>query len=278
MLTFSQAGTFLILAAFLLRETNEMVLLDRKAARLRMATGRPYVARTSEALRPSKRLARAIVRPLKLLVFSPILLFMSLYSGLAFGLLFLLFATFSLVFQEYYGFGLGTAGLAYLGLGVGMICGLILFGVLSDKLLNQPTGGTVARPELRLPLMIWFVPSIPIGFFWYGWSAQNHTHWMIPIMGTFFVGIGAFFVVMPTQMYLVDVFGQRGAASALAANSVIRNLFATFLAMAAGPLYNSTGMGWGNTLLGCMTILFCPIPIFFYKYGERLRSRFTVEL
>ncbi|KAK4201205.1 putative transporter mfs2 [Triangularia verruculosa] len=272
------AGVFSLVAIPVLRETNEDVLLERKAARLRKVTGKAFVARTSQNLTPQQLLVRAIIRPTKMLIFSPIVLLLSLYCAFVFGLIFLLFTTFPTVFEETYGFGPGVAGLSYLGLGLGMICGLILFAILSDKLMNQPRGGTVSRPELRLPLMMWFSPITPIGFFWYGWAANNHNHWIVPIMGSYFIGLGSFFIVMPAQTYFVDIFGQQGAASALAANTVVRNIFGTFLALAAPPLYGNLGLGWGNSLLGFICLGFAPIPVLFYKYGEYLRKRFVVEL
>jgi hypothetical protein len=96
---------------------------------------------------------RAVARPIKLLIFSPIVLLLSLYTGLLFGLIFLLFTTFPQVFGETCGFNAGIAGLAYLGLGIGLMSALIVFAALSDKLLAQKKDGKVAQPEERLVLM-----------------------------------------------------------------------------------------------------------------------------
>ena len=94
------------------------------------------------------------MRPTKMLLFSPIVLLLSIYCAFMYGLIYLLSTTFPAVFEETYAFGPGIAGLAYLGLGLGMIFGIGLFAILSDKLLHQPRGGTIERPELRLLLMI----------------------------------------------------------------------------------------------------------------------------
>lgn len=51
-------------------------------------------------------------------------------------------------------------------------------------------------PEHRLILMIWFAPVMTIGFFIYGWTAHYQVHWIAPIIGTFFIGFGAFFVIV----------------------------------------------------------------------------------
>ncbi|KAI0970658.1 putative MFS transporter [Xylaria arbuscula] len=274
------AGIISLLAVPLMRETFEPVLLERKAIKLRKSTGNKNLRTRSynDDLTPGQRLARAIVRPIKMLLLSPIVFLLSLYAAFMFGLAYILFTTFPAVFEEQYGFGPSISGLSYLGLGVGMIISIGLFAVLSDKLLHQPRGGTVARPELRLILMIWSSPVVPIGFFWYGWSAQRHDHWIVPILGTLVIGLGSFLVLLPGQLYLVDAFGAESAASVLAANTVLRSLFGAFLPLAGPPLYNSLDLGWGNSVLAFIALAFVPVPFLFYKYGEKLRAKFPVDL
>jgi sugar phosphate permease len=262
-----------------MRETFEPVLLERKAAALRVKTGNEQLeARTHDRTRtPSQLLVRAITRPVRMMLTSPIVLMLSIYCAFLFGLTYLLFTTFPGVFGETYHFSTETAGLAYLGLGVGMIISIALFAVLSDKILHQPRGGTLARPELRLILMVWSSPLVPIGFFWYGWSVQAKVHWIAPILGTTIIGIGAFLILMPAQLYLVDAFGTEGAASALAVNTVLRSLFGALLPLAGPPLYSQLGLGWGNSVLAFIGLAFIPVPFLFYKYGEMLRTRFPVN-
>lgn len=83
---------------------------------------------------------------------------------------------------------------------------------------------------------------------------------------------------MTVQLYLIDTFGARGAASALAANTILRSLSATFLPIAGTPLYKSLGLGWGNSLLGFLAVAFIPVPLLFYRYGKRLREAFSLNL
>src|SRR6478752_6641603 len=131
-----------------MKETNYTVILQKKALRMRKQTGNEkLVAKFSRDETPGQMLARAIVRPLKLLILSPIVLLVSLYTGILFGLIFLLFTTFPSVFQDVYGFNPGVAGLAYLGLGIGMSLGLFMFSVLSDKLLGRKKGNENAAPR-----------------------------------------------------------------------------------------------------------------------------------
>ncbi|RKU41915.1 hypothetical protein DL546_000509 [Coniochaeta pulveracea] len=274
------AGVVSCLALAVMRETYEPTLLERKAARLQNKTGNSHLrpGTANADITPNQLLIRAIVRPTKMLFLSPIVLLLSVYCAFMFGLVYLLFTTFPGVFGETYGFGTGVSGLVYLGLGAGMILSIGLFGKLSDKLLlHQPRGGTVARPELRLILMMWSCPLVPVGFFWYGWSAEYRTHWIVPIFGTSFIGLSAFMLLMPAQLYLVDAFGTEAAASALAANTVLRSLFGALLPLAGPPLYSALGLGWGNSLLAFIALAFVPIPWLFFKYGEYLRNQFPIN-
>jgi len=50
---------------------------------------------------------------------------------------------------------------------------------------------------------------VPVGLFWYGWTAETHQHWILPIIGTIFVGIGLLGTFMPIQTYLVDAVSNR---------------------------------------------------------------------
>jgi hypothetical protein len=96
-------------------------------------------------------------------------------------------------------------------------------------------------------------------------------------MGTFFIGISSFLILVPAQIYLVDTFGTEAAASALAATTVFCSLFGASLPLAGPPLYSVLGLGWGNSLPAFIGLAFVPVPWFFYKYGDRLRLCFSVE-
>ena len=87
------------------------------------------------------------------------------------------------------------------------------------------------------------------------------------------------YIKMPIQTYLVDAFTLH-AASALAANTVLRSLVGALLPLAGQRMYDALGLGWGNSLLAFIAVSLCPIPWIFYRYGERIRKnpRFQVRL
>ena len=145
---------------------------------------------------PNKVLMKAIIRPTKMLLLQPIVAGLAVYVGFVFGVLFLLFTTFPIVFQQQYGFTTGTSGLAYLGLGVGTMSGLVIFGIFSDSIAAAKRKTSVAKPEHRLPLTMYTSLLIPVGMFWYGWTTEHRVHWIVPMIGTGFAGFGMFMVLV----------------------------------------------------------------------------------
>ncbi|OJJ97691.1 hypothetical protein ASPACDRAFT_1858419 [Aspergillus aculeatus ATCC 16872] len=270
-------GAVGIAALVVMRETHPKVLLERKATRLRVATGNLHLrSKMTDNRPPQQVLLQALVRPTKLLFRSPILLVISIYMALIFGLMYLLFTTFTDVFEKQYGFTTATSGLVYLGLGVSLVGCMFIAKPLGDRVTAarmKKDGVTQHRPEYRLLLMIYFCPCVAIGLFIYGWTAYYKVHWIVPIIGTTVIGFGSFFVMMPAQLYLVDLFGSAASASALAANNVLRFICSTFLPLAGPAMYQSLGYGWGNTLLGFLALAFLPAPVLFYKYGAWLHAK-----
>ncbi|OJJ50402.1 hypothetical protein ASPZODRAFT_57741 [Penicilliopsis zonata CBS 506.65] len=256
-----------------MRETNNNIALAKKVARLRKETGNQNLRPARARQIPARQLmTRALTRPLRILVCSPIVLPLGLYMAIVFGMTYLLFATFPSVFEDMYGWSVGVSGLAYLGIGIGCTVGLALSAVLSDRML-RPNGG----PERRLLLMIYIGPCVPLGIFWYGWSAHAATQWIVPIIGTAFIGLGTMVITSSAQLYMMDMFGPQAAASALAATTLVRNPAGSFLALAADPLYDRFGLGWGNSVLAFVTVAFLPVPILFYRYGGWLRDKFPLH-
>lgn len=84
---------------------------------------------------------------------------------------------------------------------------------------------------------------------------------------------------MPIGTYLVDAF-TKYAASAMAANTVLRSLGGALLPLCGRRMYDTLGYGWGNSLLGFIAIAMIGPLILLIKYGERIRThpRWQVNL
>jgi len=212
-----------------------------------------------------------------MLCFSPIVFILALDMSIIYSYLYFMFTTFTSVFEGQYGFNTGEAGLAYLGLGIGFVIGLFSVGASSDKYVKKKTAQGIMKPEYRLPPLIVGAFLIPAGLFWYGWTAYYRVHWIVPIIGTTFIGIGTMCAFLPIQMYLIDAFTIY-AASALATNTVMRSLFGAVLPLAGQSLYAKLGLGWGNSLLAFIALALSPVPFVLISYGERIRTNPKFQL
>jgi len=219
------------------RETNPRVLIRRKTARLRVELSRPELQScyTPQGPLPTGTVLRhGMIRPLKMLFFSPIVFLLALYMSIVYGLLYLLFTTITAVFIESYHWSVEISGLSYMGLSLGFFIALPIVGRMSDVTVVRMTkaNNDVFEPEMRLPACVFFAMFIPITFFWYGWAADKHVHWVVTILGLAPFGFGMIGIMMPIQTYIIDSFPEF-AASGIAALTACRSLFGAFIPLAA---------------------------------------------
>ena len=241
-----------------MRETYAPTLLARKTALLIKETGNSKLhSKLDRNISRTEFLRLSMIRPMKLLFMSPIVTILSLFVGMTYGYLYLLFTTLPSVFEGRYGFTTGTIGLSYIGIGVGCLLGTAITAYTTDRIMVHLSKDGEQKPEYRLPSMIPGAFAIPIGLFWYGWSADRGVQFMMPIIGTVWFGMGLMMIFMPLSMYLIDYYSKRisppsptgeyakltildiYAASALAAATVSRAVLGAILPLAGESMYDA---------------------------------------
>ncbi|KAG1730841.1 multidrug resistance protein 4 [Suillus paluster] len=229
-------------------------------------------------------------RPIILLTRSFICFILSLTTWLIYiiclgypvSIYYLMFATFPGLFSDVYHFSVGIRGLAYLGIGLGCLFASAISAKLSDSiyiynttfsfdhLATQNEGN--GKPEMRVPALIFGLFFVPVGLFWYGWSAQAEVHWIMPIIGTAILGFGIMTTFLPIHLYLIDSFTY--AASAVAAVSTFHSLLGFTFPLFGEEIFAALGYGGGNSLLtGFAIILGIPFPVWIYYASERTRAK-----
>ena len=273
-----QSGVFTAIQIIFSRETYAIIILDRKTKRLRKETGNPDLrSKLDRDISGTEIVKRAIVRPTKMILFSPIIALLAVLCAIIYGAMYLVLTTLPLVFETVYGFSTAVSGLAYVGLGIGNIIGLLIFSFTSDRYITQRAAKGVLKPEDRMPLLILSCPVIAIGYIWYGWSSRSQLHWMVPIVGSGILGMGNILFILPVVGYLVDAFTIY-AASAIAASTVLRSIGGALLPLAGPIMYEKLGFGWGNTLLAILVFMFTPALIMIYRHGEYIRTTWPLNL
>lgn len=203
------AGVLSALMLLFSRETYAPVILEQKVRRLQKETGNSLLrSKLDPGLKPRDYFSRSILRPFKMLLFSPVCIICGFYVGLAYAYLYLMFTSLTPLFMRIYHFDTVHAGLTFLGLGVGSMIGVGYFSVSSDRYIKrkaaedsaatemrgeQPSG---VKPEYRLPPLKIGAFLLPAGFFIYGWTAEYKVHWIAPIIGTAIIGVGNLIIFM----------------------------------------------------------------------------------
>ena len=263
------SGAALVMFVFFLPETSSANILWRRTRRLRKITGNQKLKCEPEILgeqmTPKDIVMIVLVRPITLNFTEPMVFLLNLYIALIYGLLYIWFESFPIVFNGIYGFSLGLEGVAFLGIFVGVL--LVVppfFWYLYKYVEPQFNENGELKPEKRLPPAFVGAFCIPICLFWFGWSSRPGVHWIVPIIGTGWFSIGAFLLFNSVLNYLGDAYPEV-AASVLAGNDFMRSSFGAGFPLFATAMYNKLSVGWASSLLGFLAVAFIPIPFLLYK-------------
>jgi hypothetical protein len=177
----------------------------------------------------------ALLRPLRMLITEPIVSLICLYVACEFATLFSFFAAIPLIFQTVYRMSLEVSGLIFLAIVVGCLLGVMTV-LLCNVFFYLPQAakfpGKQIPPEHRLyPALIGSV-GLPIGLFWFAWTARADISWASPTLALMVFAWGNLCVFVSTTMYFVDTYHGLTVASTMSANSLARYVLA-----AAFPLF-----------------------------------------
>ncbi|OCT52285.1 putative MFS-type transporter [Cladophialophora carrionii] len=270
------AGVMWILGTVFVPETYAPVILRKRVAKLATMTGKVYILEADKGKgAPSIKtlLPTALIRPWILLFREPIVLLLSLYIAIIYGTLYLLFGAYPIVFQQVRGWSEGIGGLPFLGVAAGMVLGILFAGWANKWYTDEAArNGGIAPVEARLPPAFYGAVAIPIGLFWFAWTDYPSIHWISPVLAGVPFGYGFTVVFLAVTNYLVDSY-TIFAASALAANTVLRSLFGAAFPLFTPDMFDALGIHWATSVPAFAAVACVPFPFIFYKYGARIRSR-----
>lgn len=87
------------------------------------------------------------------------------------------------------------------------------------------------------------------------------------------LGLISQLVRYPTLVLLLPFADPCSAASAFAANTMLRSLVGACFPLFSKQMFENLGVQWAGTLIGCIATLMIPIPIIFQIYGPKLRQK-----
>ncbi|KAJ4358009.1 uncharacterized protein N0V89_002588 [Didymosphaeria variabile] len=257
----------LLVMFFFLPETSGANILHNRAKRLRRLTGNKRFRSQSEIDATNYTMQdhlMVLARAFTLTFTEPIVLLMDFYTGLLYGVLFIWFESFPIVFGEIYGFDVGEQGLVFLGIFVGsFITAPLVILWLRVRIVPRVSSPTF-KPEMLLPPAFAGCLAFPVCLFWYGWSARPSIHWIMPIIGTSFFGIGIVTLFNSVFNYLAMSYPSE-SASIFAGNALFRAAFGASFPLFARTFFRKLGIGAGNSLLGGIATCFIPVTFVLYR-------------
>lgn len=261
-------------------ETFAPTILSRRAVKLRKETGDSRYYTKHERAMAGKSvvsiLHRALTRPLRLLIFHPIIQINAILTAFDYGILYVVLASFADLWVKQYGLSVELSGLHYLAVAFGEIAGSQLGAPIMDRYharVRAKHRGNDPEPEHRIPLAIPGVFIAPVGLLMYGWAANFRVHWIVVDIGIFIATFGAQLRGIPMSAYVMDAYVEH-TSSALAAQQFFRSLTAFLFPLFTPIMYEKMGYGWGNSSMAFAGLtLGLPGSFALWHLGASLRRR-----
>ncbi|KAK2462441.1 hypothetical protein APHAL10511_005538 [Amanita phalloides] len=278
----SQPRPPLIILALILfvPETYVPLLLQRKAAKMRKTTGdnRYWTEYEHREQSLSQAILTSIYVPFQLLLTDRMALLLDTWTALLLGILYLAFQAFPFTFITLHHFTTELVGMTFIGVGVGIVIAFTTqpyWNRRYARLAKAHAGNP--PPEVRLRMAQVGGILVPISLFCIAFTLYRHVHWIAPIISSIPFGAGIYLVFTSVFTYLVVAY-RPIAASAMAANSALRSIFAASFPLFTRPMYVRLGAPGATALLAGLATLMVPLPFVFERMGERLRqnSRFSI--
>ncbi|KAJ6510608.1 major facilitator superfamily domain-containing protein, partial [Mycena sanguinolenta] len=215
----------------------------------------------------------ALARPIIYFVTEPVVMLVSLYLSVLYGILYGFFEAFSVVYLDIRGFKNTSFGLTYIALGIGFCVACIVFGTLGQTMYEKSAevdtrSGRSAQPEARLGVTYIGAIISPISLFMFAWTAPfTSVHWIVPCIAEALFSCSMLLIFCGFVPYLIDCY-QMTAASALAAGMASRALVGSVFPLFTLQMYHALGVQGSTSLLGGIACLLAPLPFIFRVYGR----------
>ncbi|EJF55857.1 MFS general substrate transporter [Dichomitus squalens LYAD-421 SS1] len=271
------AGACIAIIVFTIPETYTPILLVRRAEKLRKESGesRYWAPMERRKLAIGQHIKTVVGRPFVILAREPMLIAITVYMSFVYGVIYLLFEAYPIVFGRGHGFNSGFVGLTFLpipiGGAIGVLVYLLYFNPRYEAAMAKYAPAPVP-PEYRMEPAIYAAPIYALSFFWFGWTSYPHISYWAPLAAGIPMSIGIVWIFLGLLNYTIDAY-LFVAASALSAATVVRSIFGAVFPLFATQMYDAMNPRWASTLLGCVALLLMPIPLVLRRYGPHLRRK-----
>ncbi|KAK9384327.1 hypothetical protein V1515DRAFT_612053 [Lipomyces mesembrius] len=153
-------------------------LLRNKCQKLKKQTGNPklYTEYQHPLHTLSAKLTSSVVRPFRLIGTQPVVQVLSIYMAYIYGLMYLI------------------------ALGLGFFIGSQFSAQINDRIFRKLVIKARRNLNFHIPFTVPESILVPAGLSWYGWTAEVHTHWILPNVGVRLLGTIVAFQCIQTYL------------------------------------------------------------------------------
>ncbi|KAM0754769.1 MFS general substrate transporter [Meredithblackwellia eburnea MCA 4105] len=274
-----------ILTIFACPETYPPIIVTKLARKLRKETGDERIVSRIEfeerASRGTPKLERfkaetkrIVGTPLIMITSEPIVIFITAFMSFVYGLIYLLFEAYPVIFDDIHQLGAGYSSLPFLTTLIGAVVSVpITLWYQRNFVAEVKANGGKHTPEMRLPAAQVGGVIMTLSFFYLGWTGYKRSiHWIFPTLSGIPSGVASVLIFRSLQTFLLDAY-ERYGASALAANVIVRSIAGATFPLFGRVVMVKLGVNWACTMLAGLMLLLVPIPFLFERYGARIRAR-----
>ncbi|KAJ4264190.1 hypothetical protein NW762_005384 [Fusarium torreyae] len=213
-----------------------------------------------------------VLTPIKMLFTEPLVIFISLYLGLNFAVLFQWFISVPAALNATYGFNVKQAGLAFLSAIVGVVLALLTSSLVEALLSRQVKAEMHAIEKRLVPAMLGSLLTAG-SLFWVAFTATPHIHYLAPIAGTGVYVWGNAMVLISFISYLFDAYPPAGTLSALTSAACFRIGCAGVVPIFILDTLKNIDGTWTFSLFGIISGVMAVFPFLLYWFGPGWRSK-----
>ncbi|CAJ2510370.1 Uu.00g050730.m01.CDS01 [Anthostomella pinea] len=266
-------GAFAIVMCFVPETLPRLVI--KEAVEKHQSSDPAEVAIMEERIDVIKEMRFITSMALRIMVTEPIIIFLGIYNGFAYGLLFLYLDGVFDVFVDNNGLSYIDADLTYLNFVVGVSVMFAFIPVQTWLFKRDRKKHGHGRPEARFLTSLVTVWGFPISLLWFAFTCDGNTSFWSPVVAGAVLGFCDPLLYLGMLNYIADTY-TNVAASAIAAFLIPSFLMAAGCCHIGIVMFNNLGAKWAMAVLGFISfglVALVRIETLEKKIEELMRER-----
>ncbi|KAI0888608.1 MFS general substrate transporter [Annulohypoxylon maeteangense] len=263
-------GAFAIIMCFI-PETLPRIIISN-SARKNKSSDPTELAVIEERVDVLKEMRFVTSMAFRIMLTEPIVTFLGIYNGFAYGLLFLYLDGVFDVFAVNNGLSYIDADLTYLNFVVSVT---IMFAFIPVQTWfykrDRKRNGGVGRPEARFLTSLFFVWGFPISLLWFAFTSDGSVSYWSPVVAGGVLGFCDPLLWLAMLNYIADSY-TNVAGSAIAAFLIPSFLIAAGCCHIGIVMFDNLSTKWAMAILGFVSFSLVALVYVLYFFGPRIRS------